>query len=116
LSGLWRAAADAAEVLTVSVAVTGPVPEIAAGCAAEQVGVPTAPDGLAVTAQVSATLPVKPPLGVSVMVEVALAPGDAMLMGVPLSVKDGVAAGPARVIAMVVASVKVPEFPVNVAV
>lgn len=53
-----------------SVEVTAPVPEIAAGWEAEHVGESVAPDGPAVIAQVNATLPVNPPLGVSVMVEV----------------------------------------------
>jgi hypothetical protein len=61
------AGVDAAVVLTVSVAVTAPVPEIAVGAVAEQVGGSTADAGLAVTAQVSAKVPVKPPFGVTVM-------------------------------------------------
>ena len=64
------AGVDAAVVLTVSVAVTAPVPEIAVGAVAEQVGASTASAGLAVTAQVSVTVPVNPPVGVTVMVEV----------------------------------------------
>jgi hypothetical protein len=54
----------------VSVAVTAAVPEMAAGMVAEQRGRSTAPDVLGATVHVSATLPVKPPLGVIVTVEV----------------------------------------------
>jgi hypothetical protein len=43
------------------------------------------------TAQLRATLPVKPPVGVIVMVEVPLGPGDAMVTAVLLSVKPGAA-------------------------
>jgi hypothetical protein len=86
-NGLWRAAAAPAIVFTVRVAVAAAAPEIAGGCETEHVGVSTAPAGLAVTAHARATVPVKPPLGVTVMVEVALDPGEAILTGVPLSVK-----------------------------
>ena len=55
-------------MLTVSTAVTDLLPEIAAGCAAEQVGELDAPAG-PVTAQVSATLPRKPPVGATVIVD-----------------------------------------------
>jgi hypothetical protein len=64
----------AACVLSVSVEVTAPVPEIAAGCVTEQVGESVAPDGPEAIAHVSATVPVKPPLGVTVMVELVDAP------------------------------------------
>src|ERR1700733_1349650 len=66
----WTTALDTGVVLTVSVAVTAAVPEIAAGAVTEQVGISTAPAGLPVTAQVRATVPVKPPLGVIVTVDV----------------------------------------------
>jgi hypothetical protein len=55
--------------LIASVEVTAPVPEIATGWATEHVGESAALDGPAEIAQVSATLPVNPPLGVTVMVE-----------------------------------------------
>jgi hypothetical protein len=49
-----------------------------------------APDGLEVTEAVKATLPVKPPAGVTVIVEVlaVVAPG-AMVTGVPMTLKVG---------------------------
>jgi hypothetical protein len=99
----------------VSVAVTGAVPDIAAGTAAEQVGASIAPVGLEVTAQVSATLPTKPPLGVMVIVAVPLCPADAMLIGAPFSVKAGVAIGADTVMARLVVSTTLPELPVTVA-
>jgi hypothetical protein len=89
---------------------------MAAGWVIEQVGGSTEPDGLAVTAHVSATLPVKPPLGVTVMVEVPLVPADAMLTGVPLSVTVVATIGAATVIATLVDSAMLPELPVTVAV
>jgi hypothetical protein len=92
-SGLWSAAADAAVVLMVSDAVTAAAPEIAAGAAGKHVGVSTAPDGLSVTAQLNATVPENPPVGVTVMVEMPFAPGDAMLTAVLLSVQLGAAVG-----------------------
>jgi hypothetical protein len=101
----------------VSVAVTAPVPEmIAAGALVEQVGMSTAPEGLAVTAQVSATLPVKPPLGVTVMVEVPFVPGDVMLIAVLVSVKLGVTLGALTVTATLVVVEVLPEVPVTVTV
>jgi hypothetical protein len=77
----------------VSDAVTAAAPEIAAGAAGKHVGVSTAPDGLSVTAQLNATVPENPPVGVTVMVEMPFAPGDAMLTAVLLSVKLGAAVG-----------------------
>ena len=62
------------EVLIVSVAVAGPVPVIATDGVARHVGAATALPEFEVTAQVNATLPVKPPLGVTVIVEVAELP------------------------------------------
>jgi hypothetical protein len=55
-----------------------------------KVGRSCAPVGVLVTAAVSATLPVKPPLGVTVIVEVfpVVAPGDTVTV-VPLTVKLG---------------------------
>ena len=69
-------------VLMVSVDVTAPVPEITAGMLAEQVGASIAPGTPATTAQVSATVPVKPPLGVIVSVEVAELPWTTAVVGV----------------------------------
>jgi hypothetical protein len=42
---------------------------------------------------VSATVPVKPPVGVTVMVEVPLAPGEAMVIAELARVKLGVTLG-----------------------
>jgi hypothetical protein len=115
-SGLWSAAVDAAVVLIVRLAVTAAVPEMAAGEMVEQVGTSTEPDGAAVTAHVSTTLPVNPPLGVIVMVEVPVAPGDAMLIGEPLSVKVVGKIGLTTIIATLVDSAMLPELPATVAV
>jgi hypothetical protein len=51
-----------------------------------------------------------------VMVEVPLAPGDAMLTAVPVNAKFGVAAELLMVIATLVVWVRVPELPVTLAV
>src|ERR1700677_3917619 len=90
----------------VSVAVTGAVPEIDAGAVTEHVGISTAPVGLPVTAQVKATEPTKPLLGVTVTVAVPLAPGMTMPTAGPLSVKLG--AGPVG--AVTVTSTAVPPI------
>ena len=92
-NGLWSAAAAAGVVLIVSDVVTAAAPEIVAGAAGKHVGMSTAPDGLSVTAQLNATVPENPPVGVTVMVEMPFAPGDAMLTAVLLSVKLGTAVG-----------------------
>jgi hypothetical protein len=76
----------AAVVLTVSVVVTDAVPVMAGGAATEQVGGSAAVAG-PVTVQESASLLEKPPLGVIVIVEVPLAPDEAMLTGVLVSAK-----------------------------
>lgn len=62
-----------ASVVNVNVAVVAPE-VIAAGCVTEHAGAPAAPAGAEVIAQLSATAPVKPLLGVTVMVDVAVAP------------------------------------------
>ena len=80
-------------VLTVSVAVTVAPPVVAGGAVTEHVGASAAPVGPPETAQLRATLPVKPPVGVIVMIDVSLGPGDAMVTAVLLSVKPGRAAG-----------------------
>jgi glycine/D-amino acid oxidase-like deaminating enzyme len=59
----------AAVVLTVSTAVTADAPVMAGGAATEQVGGSTAVVG-PITVQESATEPVKPLLGLTVIVEV----------------------------------------------
>jgi hypothetical protein len=99
-SGLRRAVllfagvdtAEAAVVLTVSVAVIADVLVIDTGAATEQLGASTAPAGPA-TAHESITVPKKPPLGVTVIVELPLAPGEAMLTRVLVSEKLGVGGG-----------------------
>jgi hypothetical protein len=73
----------------VRAAVTAVVPVIAGGTVTEHVGASAPPTGPPVTAQVRDTLPVKPPLGLIVMVDVALGPGDAMMTAVLLIVKPG---------------------------
>jgi hypothetical protein len=98
----------------VSVAVTDVLPEIAAGCAAEQVGRLDVPAG-PVTAQVSTTLPRKPPAGATVIVDVPFVPALA-LMGVPLSEKLGVTVELETSIGTVVVSIRLAEVPVTVTV
>jgi hypothetical protein len=87
------AALDAAVVLTVSVAMTAVAKVIAGGAVTEHVGASAPPVGPAVMAQLRTTVPVKPPLGVIVMVDVAFGPGDAIVTAVLLSVKPGGAVG-----------------------
>jgi len=101
-------------VLTVSVAVTAAVPVIAAGWVTEQTGGSTEPAG-PVTAHERATLPVKPPLGVTVIVEFPVAPGEAMVTVVLVSVKFGATGGAVTVRGMLVVTVPAaPEAPVKV--
>jgi hypothetical protein len=79
-----------APVLTVIVELTADVPvTLTLPGASEQPGVPVAPEGLDVTAQVSGMLPVKPLLGVAVIVDVPKSPGAAIDTPVPASVKLG---------------------------
>ena len=108
----WVDEADAAVVLTVSLAVTAPVPVITAGWVTEQVGGSTEPAG-PVTVHESDTLPVKAPLGVTVIVEVPVAPGEAMVTVVLLRVKFGATGGAVTVRGMFVVSVAPPEAPVT---
>jgi hypothetical protein len=79
----------------VSVAVPAVVPVILTGVVEPKLSVGRywAPDGLEVIAAVSATLPVKPPLGVTVIVEVfpVVAPRDSVT-DVPVTVKVTVGA------------------------
>ena len=98
----------------VSVEVTGCVPGIATDGATEQAGA-VAPAAPLATAQVSATLPVNPPLGVMVRLDVAEAPGAKGLMALPLNANVGGCAGLVMVIATLVFWVRVPEVPVTVA-
>lgn len=80
-------------VFTVRLTVTAELPETDVDWLTEHVGTSAAPDG-PVTAQLRATLPINPPLGVIVIAEVAFPPADGMLMLEPLSANIGVAAGP----------------------
>lgn len=93
-AGLTRAALLAAVVATVSVAVEAFAPFKFSGVVVPKlnVGGSDAPTGLEVIAAVSATLPVKPPAGVSVIVEVfpVVAPGDSVTAE-PVIVKVGTA-------------------------
>jgi len=72
--------------------VTAPVPVIAAGWVTEQTGGSTEPAG-PVTVHERATFLVKPPLGVTVIVEVPVAPGEAMVTAVLVTVKFGATGG-----------------------
>jgi hypothetical protein len=81
----------AAVVLTVRVADTPVIPVMAGGAATEQVGGSTAVDG-PLTAQDSATEPVKPPLGMIMIVADPLAPGMAILTVVLVNAKLGAGA------------------------
>ena len=90
--GRARAALVAAVVVMVSVAVPADVPVMLTGLVEPKLkaGGYWAPVGLEVTAAVSVTLPVKPPTGVTVIVEVfpAVAPGETVT-AVPLTVNPG---------------------------
>jgi hypothetical protein len=78
--------------LTVSVEVTAAVPVIEAGWLAEQAGASTAPVGPAPMAHATATLPVNPPLGVIVTVDVVEAPGATAVAGEAVNENDPVGA------------------------
>jgi hypothetical protein len=109
----WPVALDelpAAVVFTVSVADTAVVPVMAGGAATEQAGGSTAVAG-PVTVQESATEPVKPPLGLIVIVEVPLTPGVAMLTGVLVSAK--LRTGAVTVTATIAVTVLAMIFPVE---
>jgi hypothetical protein len=67
--------------------VTGAFPEINTGGGGEQVGGSFAPLGKLPPMHSRVTLPEKPFVGVTVMAEVPLAPGVAMLTGVLVSEK-----------------------------
>ncbi len=99
---------------SVSVAVPAlpPVIETDAGLN-EQVG--TLVPEVGATEQVSATLPVKPPLGVTVTVDVPLLPAVSVIAPLFVSATAGTAAAD-TVTATVVLSVTVPSTPVTVTV
>ena len=109
LAGWCRAAVDAAVVLTVRVAATEVLLlEIAAGWVIEHVGALARLVGE--TEQVSEMLPRKLPVGVTVTVEVAVAPGETAAGVVALRVKpEAVAAETLTETA--VAAVMLPEVP-----
>jgi hypothetical protein len=88
-----RAELDGPVVLTVKVDVTAVPPVIADGCVAEQVGGSTAPAGLEVTEQAMTTVPVNPPPGVMVRVEVVALPGATAAGVVAVSARVGVGGG-----------------------
>jgi hypothetical protein len=105
-------------MLTVRVAVTADVPEIAAGCVTEHVGSSLAPAGFDVRLQARVTLPAKPPLGVIVIVEVAGVPGTAFVIEAPVSANPGVGGGTAAVTvtATVAVCLRLADVPVTVTV
>jgi len=72
-----------------------------------QAGTEMAPNGLTVTAQVRVTVPLSPPDGVRVIVEVPVAPGPVMVTGVPETVIAGMI-GALTVTATVVEAVIAP--------
>ena len=79
-------------MFTVRVAVAAPVPGTAKNAGTEQVGVATvfgAFELIPTTLQESVRLPVKPPVAVTVMVEVPLPPGEMLLMLEVLTAKPG---------------------------
>ena len=77
----------------VSVAEAGCVPAIDADWSIVHDGGFCAPEGLEVTAHASDTAPVKPPLGVMVMVDVEVLPALMVVRGLPLMANEGVGAG-----------------------
>ena len=97
---------------------TADVPEIAAGCVTEHVGMSVAPAGYDVKLQARATLPAKPPLGVIVIVEVAGVPGTASVTELPVTANPGVGGGTyaATVTVTVAVWVRLPDVPVTVTV
>lgn len=90
-----------------SVEVEGDVPETVAE-RVWQVGEETAPVGPEATVQEKATAPVNPPSGVRVRVEVAAAPGEAMVTAVPEMVREGATAAAWTVTEAVVEAVILP--------
>jgi hypothetical protein len=82
----------------VSETVTGAVPAMDGGWLMEQVGGLIAAGDLPVTAQVRVTVPVNPPLGVTVIVDDAVPPDAGTVIVLPLREKEGVAAMPFTVI------------------
>jgi hypothetical protein len=111
------AAAGAGDVDKVSVAVTAFVPLMEGGWLTEQAGGSTALNGVVAMAQDKATAPVKPPLGVMVMVEVPLDPLDLMVTAVPVKANWPLPPPPPGeriTMSMVVEAVTVPAVPLTV--
>jgi hypothetical protein len=75
-----------------------------------QVGRFTAPAGLPVTAQVRDTLPVKPPVGVTVMVDVTEPPAEIEGMLAPVSVKDALPVPPPWIVYAALATSLLPRI------
>jgi len=96
------------EVATVSVAVTAAAPVIAGGAETEQVG--GSFSVLAATEHVRATVPVKELLGVTVMMEVPVVPGVAIVIGLLPSTKPGTT-GMVTTTGMLMLAVRLPEVP-----
>jgi hypothetical protein len=106
----------AALVVTVRVAVPAVVPEMETGVVAPKlrVGALTAPAGELVRTAVRATLPVNPPLGVTVIVEVfPVDPPATTVRAVPFRVRPGVEVDAVTVTRIELEAVKVPEVPVT---
>jgi len=99
----------------VRAAVTGWLPVIAAGCAATQVGGLLAPEGAPVIAQLSVTLPAKPPLGVTVIVELPLDPAVTLAED-PLRANPEASVGLETWTGTGVVSIRLDEVPVTVTV
>jgi hypothetical protein len=107
----------AAVVLIVSVDVPAPAAVMLTGVALKlKVGRSVAPEGLVAIAAVRATLPVKPPLGVTVMVVVlpVVAPGGLMVIAPPLVRAKLGTGGAVTITVTVVVCVIEPEVPVTV--
>lgn len=81
-----------------SEAVTGATPAMDGGWLMEQVGGLTAAADLPVTAHARVTVPVNPPLGVTVIVDDAVPADAGTVIVLPLREKEGVAAVPFTVI------------------
>jgi hypothetical protein len=84
---------DPAIVLIVSVALTGCVPEMDADGSMEHVGKLVAPEGPPATAHANVMVPVNPPLGVIVMMDVEELPALIADIGLPVIAKVGSASG-----------------------
>lgn len=81
VNGSFRLDVVCAVVVTVNVDVTADAVVMLTEVGdSEQLGSSVAPVGAAVIAQVTATLPVNPPVGVTVTVDVPVAPWDAMVI------------------------------------